>query len=79
MERGTNVVVGMDPDRALAEARQVLAGKKKVAQPIELWDGKTAPRILDVLIEHREVLEQGRIASYNPDPTKIIKPYAILS
>ncbi len=59
MERGTNVVVGMDPDRALAEARRVLAGKKKVAQPIELWAGKIAPQIPDVLIEHREVLEQG--------------------
>jgi UDP-N-acetylglucosamine 2-epimerase (non-hydrolysing) len=59
VERGTNVIVGTDPERLVAEADRILAGKKKVGQPITLWDGKTAPRIVDVLLEHRRPLEQG--------------------
>jgi UDP-N-acetylglucosamine 2-epimerase (non-hydrolysing) len=58
VERGTNVVVGTDPDRLVAEADWILAGKKKAGQPIELWDGKTAQRILNVLLGHREALER---------------------
>jgi UDP-N-acetylglucosamine 2-epimerase (non-hydrolysing) len=59
VERGTNVIVGLDPEKLVAEAYRILEGKKKVGQPIEFWDGQTAPRILDVLLEHREALECG--------------------
>jgi UDP-N-acetylglucosamine 2-epimerase (non-hydrolysing) len=58
VERGTNVVVGTDPDRIVAEVRQILAGGAKTGQPIEFWDGRTAPRILNVLLRHREALER---------------------
>ena len=58
VERGTNVIVGTDPERIVAEARCALAGDVKTNQPIELWDGKTALRILDILLNYREALEQ---------------------
>ena len=47
---GTNVLAGQDPKRILAAAREVLAapagGRGRVPQ---LWDGRTAGRILDAL------------------------------
>jgi UDP-N-acetylglucosamine 2-epimerase (non-hydrolysing) len=58
-ERGTNTVVGTDPERLVAEVDRILEGKTKEDQPIELWDGKIAPRILDVLLDHCEALERG--------------------
>jgi UDP-N-acetylglucosamine 2-epimerase (non-hydrolysing) len=59
VERGTNVIVGADPERLVSEAHRILEGGKKVGQPIELWDGKTAARILTILLEHHEALEHG--------------------
>jgi UDP-N-acetylglucosamine 2-epimerase (non-hydrolysing) len=46
VDQGTNVLVGTDPARAIAEARKVLAGKGKVGRRPELWDGKAAERIV---------------------------------
>jgi UDP-N-acetylglucosamine 2-epimerase (non-hydrolysing) len=59
VERGTNVIVGTDPERMVAEACRILEGQKKAGQTIALWDGKTAMRILNILLEHREALERG--------------------
>jgi UDP-N-acetylglucosamine 2-epimerase (non-hydrolysing) len=59
VERGTNIVVGTNPERLITEVRRILEGERKAGQPIELWDGKTATRIIDVLREHREMLERG--------------------
>ena len=52
VEMGTNVVVGTDTARIVAEARAVLdgSGSKRGRQP-PLWDGHTAERILAVLEE----------------------------
>jgi UDP-N-acetylglucosamine 2-epimerase (non-hydrolysing) len=58
VERGTNVVVGTDPERIETEVHRILAGKRKVGQPIELWDGRTAVRIVEVLRNHCEALER---------------------
>jgi UDP-N-acetylglucosamine 2-epimerase (non-hydrolysing) len=60
VERGTNTIVGTDPERLVDGTRRVLEGQRKIGQPIEFWDGKTASRIVDVLLEHREALERGR-------------------
>ena len=46
---GTNQLVGRDIARMQSEARRVLAGESKRAQPIPLWDGKAAERIADVI------------------------------
>lgn len=46
---GTNVVVGRDPQRIFAEARRAMNGEIAARRP-ELWDGRAAERIADVLI-----------------------------
>ena len=46
---GTNVIVGDDPEKIVMEAGTVLDGKAKKARPIEIWDGRTAERIVKIL------------------------------
>ena len=46
---GTNRLIGASRDEILGAAREVLAAGKPKPPTIELWDGKTAERILDVL------------------------------
>lgn len=50
---GTNQIVGQDPERIVAAAREVLAGKAKTGRVPQLWDGHAAERIVEVLL--REV------------------------
>lgn len=45
---GSNELVGSDPDRILARALAA-RGRGRVARRPPLWDGHTAPRIVDVL------------------------------
>jgi UDP-N-acetylglucosamine 2-epimerase (non-hydrolysing) len=49
VEEGTNTVVGTDPGRILAAARDVLASGGKRGRIPELWDGHAAERIADDL------------------------------
>ncbi|RJO72752.1 MAG: UDP-N-acetylglucosamine 2-epimerase (non-hydrolyzing) [Myxococcales bacterium] len=46
---GTNTIVGDDRAKILAECERILAGNGKRGRTPELWDGRTAPRIVDVL------------------------------
>jgi UDP-N-acetylglucosamine 2-epimerase (non-hydrolysing) len=48
--QGTNVVVGRDPDRIARAAREALDGQVVGRRPA-LWDGHTADRIADALLE----------------------------
>ena len=52
VEMGTNVVVGTDTSRIVAEANAALNGSaKKAATQPPLWDGSASERILDALEE----------------------------
>jgi UDP-N-acetylglucosamine 2-epimerase (non-hydrolysing) len=52
VEHGSNQAVGVDPDRILAAARSVLQEPTRPPQRPPLWDGKAAPRIVAILLEH---------------------------
>jgi UDP-N-acetylglucosamine 2-epimerase (non-hydrolysing) len=49
VEQGTNRLVGLDPERILASAAAVLAEPPAGGRVPELWDGRAAERIVDVL------------------------------
>ncbi len=49
VDEGSNVLVGTDPERIVAETRKVLRGEGKHGRRPHLWDGKAAERIVEVL------------------------------
>ncbi|ATQ78503.1 UDP-N-acetylglucosamine 2-epimerase (non-hydrolyzing) [Massilia violaceinigra] len=49
VDEGSNVLVGTDPVRIVAEARKVLNGEGKQGRRPHLWDGKAAERIVAIL------------------------------
>ncbi|HEX8612569.1 MAG TPA: UDP-N-acetylglucosamine 2-epimerase (non-hydrolyzing) [Telluria sp.] len=49
VDEGSNVLVGTDPVRIVAEARKVLQGEGKQGRRPHLWDGKAAERIVAIL------------------------------
>jgi UDP-N-acetylglucosamine 2-epimerase (non-hydrolysing) len=49
VDEGSNVLVGSDPGRILAEAHRLLGGGKTSGRIPELWDGRSAHRIVEVL------------------------------
>jgi len=51
VELGTNELVGTNPQRLVARAREVLQGKKSPGSDIPLWDGKAAGRIVKEILE----------------------------
>ena len=53
VSRGTNRVVGVEPDAIYAHWRLVVDGQWPAGELPELWDGKAAPRIVDILLEAR--------------------------
>lgn len=48
---GTNTIVGNDHNKIMNEVGSILEGKVKQGKIPELWDGKTAERIVNVLVE----------------------------
>jgi UDP-N-acetylglucosamine 2-epimerase (non-hydrolysing) len=48
---GTNMLVGTDPAKIVAAARDALAGKGKAGRIPPLWDGHAAERIVDILLK----------------------------
>ena len=50
VEMGTNVVVGSSKKAIVEAALNILDGKAKKGQIPELWDGKTAERIVEILM-----------------------------
>lgn len=49
VDEGSNVLAGTDPEKIMLEARKVLRGEGKQGRRPQLWDGKAAERIVDVL------------------------------
>lgn len=49
ISEGTNRLVGQDRHRIVAAARDALAGRVPARRP-QLWDGRAAPRIAEVLV-----------------------------
>ncbi len=47
--KGTNILVGMDSKRIIAGARQILSGKYRCGSIPELWDGRAAERIVNII------------------------------
>lgn len=51
IEEGTNVLVGTDPARIIAEAQNVIRGGGRTGRCPALWDGHAADRIVETLNE----------------------------
>jgi UDP-N-acetylglucosamine 2-epimerase (non-hydrolysing) len=49
--RGTNRVTGVEPDTIYYHWRQAVEGQWPAGELPELWDGKTAQRIVRILLE----------------------------
>lgn len=50
VSEGTNQIVGLDPERILSAAREILGGKTKAGRVPKFWDGHAAERIVAVLL-----------------------------
>lgn len=50
IEEGTNILVGNDRSRILEESFKILDGKGKKGKIPQLWDGKAAERIVNILL-----------------------------
>ncbi|PYU13936.1 MAG: UDP-N-acetylglucosamine 2-epimerase (non-hydrolyzing) [Acidobacteria bacterium] len=50
ISEGTNLLVGTDPAKIVAAAKDVLAGRGKAGRIPPLWDGHAAGRIVEILL-----------------------------
>jgi UDP-N-acetylglucosamine 2-epimerase (non-hydrolysing) len=50
VSEGTNILVRTDPDKIVAGAQEILAGRRKVGRIPKLWDGKAAERMVKTLL-----------------------------
>ena len=48
--RGTNHIVGQDPEKIKTKAWDILHGSRKKGERPELWDGHAADRIVEILL-----------------------------
>jgi len=54
VEMGTNTIAGTDPQKIITAAFRALDSAPMAARVPALWDGKTADRILEALLQKRE-------------------------
>ena len=59
VDNGTNTIVGTDPARIIACFDDVMKNGGKAGRVPELWDGRAAERIADVLRQHFRGAEQA--------------------
>jgi UDP-N-acetylglucosamine 2-epimerase (non-hydrolysing) len=57
VREGTNQLVGQDPAKIVAAAREILAGRTKKGRVPHLWDGHAAERIVKILVG----VQDGRV------------------
>jgi UDP-N-acetylglucosamine 2-epimerase (non-hydrolysing) len=50
--KGTNILVGVNPDKIIEESLKILNCKQKQSKGMPLWDGNTAERIIAVIMEN---------------------------
>jgi UDP-N-acetylglucosamine 2-epimerase (non-hydrolysing) len=55
VEEGTNVLAGTNPDRIVMEAMKANSRDRKVGRQPEFWDGRAAERIIEILIERKDL------------------------
>ena len=54
IKRGTNHLVGRDVNNILKQIKLILTGKAKKGAVPELWDGKSAERIINILLKRNQ-------------------------
>ena len=52
VEVGTNQICGLNEDLILQRSEEIFMGKGKSGKIPELWDGKTAERIAEILVNN---------------------------
>ncbi len=55
ISQGMNVLVWNDTRKIIDEAAKILDGQRKQANVYKLWDGKTAQRIVKILINQKNL------------------------
>jgi UDP-N-acetylglucosamine 2-epimerase (non-hydrolysing) len=51
IKEGTNVIVGINKEKILAETLKILDNNQKIGKIPSRWDGKAAQRIVDILLQ----------------------------
>jgi UDP-N-acetylglucosamine 2-epimerase (non-hydrolysing) len=52
--QATNLLIGTDPVKIVAAVKETLDGKAKAGRIPALWDGRTAGRIVEILLPRRK-------------------------
>ena len=69
LQSGTNVLVGADPDKIIAEFSRLLQGARPVAATPRFWDGQAAKRIVQVLLQEPLPARSWEISSWTESAT----------
>ena len=56
ISQGTNLLVGRDRDKIVAEALRIIAGEVKKGSELKFWDGKVASRIVAELKKRKDMI-----------------------